>query len=552
MRQGFGVNLLGEGEAGAAGFGEADDFFQPGRARGLHVDAGAMLSEGATDGRIDGELVATAVHGELQVGREAILLHRMGDDAEVVIELAFELGEVADVVYALVETTGELRSDRLDRHTFVGDGREDDEELGRGLGAVGLVHRDLGDEAADALHGDDVAVDLAGFLDGQQKLGGRALDVGARGSERTVDAGEGDRTDELRVAIDEGLDRGGIGGLGDEVGDIDSKEVGDADETLDGLQADVVGVEEVGGGPAEGLHGGVGRGAGAGRLGADDVVLAVGLVPDRDDFDAELLGGDAGGELGFGFVGEAVAHAEGEFTDDERLGGHVGTSKGGQSRALLQTLATTRRYEIRHPLSSLLLALRTAVHLYSPLSPMHLKIAVLPGDYIGPEVMAVALPVLEAVLKKSGHTLAHSTHDVGGAGIDNHGKALPDSTLEACRAADAILFGSVGGPKWEKLPPAEQPERASLLPLRKHFTLYANVRPGLLLKNLIDTSPIRPDRIPNGVDMVCIRELTGGLYFGPKSTTTLADGDIEAIDTMVYRKSEIERITDVAIATARG
>ena len=77
---------------------------------------------------------------------------------------------------------------------------------------------------------------------------------------------------------------------------------------------------------------------------------------------------------------------------------------------------------------------------------MHLKIAVLPGDYIGPEVMAAALPVLEAVLKKSGHTLEHSTHDVGGAGIDNHGKALPDSTLEACRAADAILFGSVGGP----------------------------------------------------------------------------------------------------------
>ena len=132
--------------------------------------------------------------------------------------------------------------------------------------------------------------------------------------------------------------------------------------------------------------------------------------------------------------------------------------------------------------------------IFTPLSlPMHLKIAVLPGDYIGPEVMAAALPVLEAVLKKSGHTLEHSTHDVGGAGIDNHGKALPDSTLEACRAADAILFGSVGGPKWEKLPPAEQPERASLLPLRKHFTLYANVRPGLLLKNLIDTSPIRPD-----------------------------------------------------------
>lgn len=183
---------------------------------------------------------------------------------------------------------------------------------------------------------------------------------------------------------------------------------------------------------------------------------------------------------------------------------------------------------------------------------MDLKIAVLPGDYIGPEVMAAALPVLEAVLRRGGHTLTCSTHAVGGDGIDRHGKALPDTTLDACRAADAILFGSVGGPKWEKLPPAEQPERASLLPLRKAFTLFANVRPGLLLPELSATSPLRPERIPNGIDMVCIRELTGGLYFGrPKSTTVLESGDIEAIDTMIYRKSEIERITDVAIATAK-
>jgi 3-isopropylmalate dehydrogenase len=182
---------------------------------------------------------------------------------------------------------------------------------------------------------------------------------------------------------------------------------------------------------------------------------------------------------------------------------------------------------------------------------MDLKIAVLPGDYIGPEVMEAALPVLEAVLKKGGHTLSHSTHPVGGAGIDAHGKALPGPTLAACRTADAILFGSVGGPKWEKLPPAEQPERASLLPLRKHFSLFANVRPGLLPKALAETSPIRPERIPDGIDMVCIRELTGGLYFGAKSTRELEGGDVEAIDTMVYRKSEIERITDVAIATAK-
>lgn len=183
---------------------------------------------------------------------------------------------------------------------------------------------------------------------------------------------------------------------------------------------------------------------------------------------------------------------------------------------------------------------------------MDLKIAILPGDYIGPEVMAAALPILERVLSKNGHTLSHSTHPVGGAGIDAHGQALPDATLAACQAADAILFGSVGGPKWEKLPPKEQPERASLLPLRKHFKLFANIRPGLLPQALLDTSPLRPERIANGIDMVCIRELTGGLYFGAKSTREIEGGDIEAIDTMVYRQSEIIRITDVAIATARA
>ena len=127
----------------------------------------------------------------------------------------------------------------------------------------------------------------------------------------------------------------------------------------------MVGIEEVRGGPAEGLHGGVGRGAGAGRLGADDVVLAVGLVPDRHDLDAELLGREAGGELGFGFVGEAVAHAEGEFTDDERLGGHT-QGKGGQSRARSDALATTRKSDFRRSAPSLLLALDAAVHLYCP------------------------------------------------------------------------------------------------------------------------------------------------------------------------------------------
>ncbi len=167
--------------------------------------------------------------------------------------------------------------------------------------------------------------------------------------------------------------------------------------------------------------------------------------------------------------------------------------------------------------------------------------------------MAQALRVLEHVAGQEGFALAPSHADVGGAGIDNHGKALPDSTLRTCEQSDAILFGSVGGPKWEKLPPNEQPERAALLPLRKHFTLFANIRPGLLYKELTDASPLKSARIPEGIDIVCIRELTGGLYFGkPKETTTLPDGDVQAVDTMVYRRSEIERILATAVETARA
>ncbi|HYP17599.1 MAG TPA: 3-isopropylmalate dehydrogenase [Opitutus sp.] len=182
-----------------------------------------------------------------------------------------------------------------------------------------------------------------------------------------------------------------------------------------------------------------------------------------------------------------------------------------------------------------------------------LKFAVLAGDYIGPEVMSEALRVLAVLAQRENFQLDYVEADVGGAAIDRHGTALPQSTLDACGSRDAILFGSVGGPKWEKLPPAQQPERASLLPLRKHFTLFANIRPGLLYRELTDASPLKTDRIPDGIDIVCIRELTGGVYFGkPKETTTLPDGDVQAIDTMVYRKSEIERILATAITTARG
>jgi 3-isopropylmalate dehydrogenase len=182
-----------------------------------------------------------------------------------------------------------------------------------------------------------------------------------------------------------------------------------------------------------------------------------------------------------------------------------------------------------------------------------LKFAVLAGDYIGPEVMSEALRVLGHVAQGEGFALEPKAADVGGAAIDRHGKALPDSTLQTCEQSDAILFGSVGGPKWENLAPTEQPERAALLPLRKHFTLFANIRPGILYPELTAASPLKSERIPDGIDIVCIRELTGGLYFGrPKETTTLADGDLQAVDTMVYRRSEIERIAATAIAAARS
>jgi len=180
------------------------------------------------------------------------------------------------------------------------------------------------------------------------------------------------------------------------------------------------------------------------------------------------------------------------------------------------------------------------------------KFAVLPGDGIGPEVMNVALDVLKAACAAEGHALEYKTYDVGGAAIDSCGKALPEATLEGCRAADAILFGSVGGPKWEKLPPKEQPERASLLPLRKAFKLFANIRPGLLYADLVDASPLKAERIPNGIDIICIRELTGGIYFGEKKTEDLGNGEIQSSDTMVYKKSEIERIAETAAQTALG
>lgn len=141
-------------------------------------------------------------------------------------------------------------------------------------------------------------------------------------------------------------------------------------------------------------------------------------------------------------------------------------------------------------------------------------IAVLPGDGIGPEVMTQALKVLDAVRNRFAMRITTSHYDVGGAAIDNHGQPLPPATVEGCEQADAVLFGSVGGPKWEHLPPDQQPERGALLPLRKHFKLFSNLRPAKLYQGLEAFCPLRADIAANGFDILCVRELTGGIYFG--------------------------------------
>ena len=179
------------------------------------------------------------------------------------------------------------------------------------------------------------------------------------------------------------------------------------------------------------------------------------------------------------------------------------------------------------------------------------KIAVLPGDGIGPEVIHEAVKVLDAVQQKFSLRMDYEFADVGGAGIDKHGAALPEKTLAICESSDAILFGSVGGPQWEHLPPDQQPERGALLPLRKHFKLFCNLRPAKIFRPLIAASPLHPDIVADGFDILCIRELTGGIYFGsPRGRDGSGPGE-RAFDTMVYTRAEIERISRIAFEAAR-
>ena len=179
------------------------------------------------------------------------------------------------------------------------------------------------------------------------------------------------------------------------------------------------------------------------------------------------------------------------------------------------------------------------------------KIAVLPGDGIGPEVMQQAHKVLDAIESKHSIKFERSEHDVGGIAIDNHGSPLPEATLNGCEASDAILFGSVGGPKWENLPPNDQPERGALLPLRKHFQLFCNLRPAQIHKGLESFSPLRADISDRGFDIVVVRELTGGIYFGQPKGREGEGANEKAFDTEVYHRYEIDRIARIAFESAR-
>ncbi|MDH5717885.1 MAG: 3-isopropylmalate dehydrogenase [Spirochaetia bacterium] len=183
---------------------------------------------------------------------------------------------------------------------------------------------------------------------------------------------------------------------------------------------------------------------------------------------------------------------------------------------------------------------------------MEFQVAVLSGDGIGPEIMKSAIRVLEHVMRDSEHKLIFEEGYVGGAGIDNKGKALPDETLAICEKSDAILFGSVGGPKWENLPPQEQPERASLLPLRKHFELFANLRPAVIYPELKNASPLKNDIVKYGLDILILRELTGDVYFGQPKGREGSGKDEKAYDTMTYSRYEIDRIARLAFEYARG
>lgn len=178
------------------------------------------------------------------------------------------------------------------------------------------------------------------------------------------------------------------------------------------------------------------------------------------------------------------------------------------------------------------------------------KIAVLPGDGIGPEVVRQAVKVLDKVAEKYKFSVEYYYADIGGIAIDKTGEPLPKTTLSVCKSSDAVLMGAVGGYKWDNLPGDIRPE-AGLLGIRAGLGLFANYRPAVIYKPLRDASPLKDRITENGLDILILRELTGGIYFGDKKRIVTEDGEPAAYDTMIYRKSEVERIARLAFEAAR-
>lgn len=179
---------------------------------------------------------------------------------------------------------------------------------------------------------------------------------------------------------------------------------------------------------------------------------------------------------------------------------------------------------------------------------MNYKIAVIPGDGIGPEVIGEALKVLDAVGEKYGHIFEYTKVLAGGCAIDEKGECLPQETVDVCRSSDAVLLGAVGGWKWDTLPGDKRPERA-LLGLRKELGLFANLRPALLFEELAEACPLKPEIVEGGLDIVVVRELTGGIYFGEKGTVDTDLGPA-AYDVEQYAEEEVRRIAKVAFDMA--
>jgi 3-isopropylmalate dehydrogenase len=179
---------------------------------------------------------------------------------------------------------------------------------------------------------------------------------------------------------------------------------------------------------------------------------------------------------------------------------------------------------------------------------MNYTIAVIPGDGIGPDIVAQAVLALKKVGDKFGHTFTLNTVLAGGAAIDAKGECLPQETIDVCKAADAVLLGAVGGPKWDTLPGDKRPERA-LLGIRKELGLFANLRPAMIFEELADASPLKPEILSGGLDIVVVRELTGGIYFGERGSKETDLGPA-AYDVEMYSEGEVRRIAKVAFDMA--